>query len=112
VIETATYTVVATVVVEGGPFGVAIAIRVATFQSTLTDIENSLQLGLIDNQGIANSLSQKIQAAADAAAQGQNETKANILNALKNQINAQTGKHITGVAVQVLLQDVDSLLSR
>jgi hypothetical protein len=35
---------------------------VATFKSTLADISNGLQLGLIDNQGVANSLPQKIQA--------------------------------------------------
>ena len=84
-------------------------VRVATFQSTLSDVNNSLQLGLIDNQGIANSLSQELQAAASAATQ---ETKANILNAFKNEINAQSGKHITAVAAQTLLQDADSLLSQ
>ena len=87
-------------------------IRVATFQSTLDDINNSLQLGLIDNQGIADSLSSKINAAANAAARGQTQTSRNNLNAFKNEVNAQAGKHVMGIAVQVLLEDADSLIRR
>jgi hypothetical protein len=82
--------------------------RVSTFQTTLADINNSLQLGLIDNGGIANSLSQKIDAAQSAAGPARN----NILNAFKKEVNAQTGKHITGIAPQVLLQDAASLISQ
>jgi len=74
----------------------------------LADIANSLQLGFIDNAGIANSLSQKIQAAQNAT----NPARANILNAFINAVSAQSGKHIIGVAVQVLLQDANSLLSQ
>jgi hypothetical protein len=80
----------------------------ASFQSTLADISNSLQLGLIDNQGIANSLSQKIQAAQAAIGPARN----NILKAFENDVNAQTGKHVNGIAPQVLLQDADSLISQ
>jgi len=80
----------------------------ASFQSTIADISNSLQLGLIDNHGIANSLSQKIQAAQAASGPARNNT----LNAFKNEVNAQTGKHLTGIAPQVLLQDADSLISQ
>jgi hypothetical protein len=83
-------------------------VKVATFQGTLADISNSLQLGLIDNGGIANSLSQKILAAQDASG----PARSNILNAFKNEVNAQAGKHITGVAVRVLLQDANSLISQ
>jgi Concanavalin A-like lectin/glucanases superfamily len=82
--------------------------RAATFSSTLTDISNARQLGLIDNNGIANSLSQKIHAAQKATVPARN----NILNAFKNEVTAQAGKHVTGVAVQMLLQDVNSLLSQ
>jgi hypothetical protein len=81
-------------------------LRIATFESTLADIANSLQLGLIDNSGIANSLSQKIQAAAQATGDG----RAGILNAFNNEVNAQAEKHIIGAAIQTLLQDVTSLL--
>jgi hypothetical protein len=83
--------------------------RVATFASTLADINNSLQLGLIDNQGIANSLSKKIQAASDALARGNKQASKNILGAFLSEVAAQTGKHITGVAPKVLTEDAQSL---
>jgi len=65
-----------------------------------------VQLGLIDNRGIANSLSQKIQAAAKAPG----PARRNIVNAFKHEVYAQSGKHINGIAVQLLLEDADSLL--
>lgn len=79
-----------------------------TFSGTITDINASLKLGLIHNSGIANSLSKKIEAAQNATGSARN----NILNAFKNEVNAQSGKHITGIASQVLLQDADSLISQ
>jgi hypothetical protein len=89
--------------------GVPLAVtKIVTFSSTFADINNALQLGLIDNAGIANSLSQQIQAAQTATGPASN----NILNAFKSLVNAQSGKHITGIAPQVLLQDADSLISQ
>lgn len=89
-----------------------IVTRVATFQSTLADISNSEQLGLIDNAGIANALTSKIQAAQSAATTGQRQTAINILGAFENQLSAQTGKHVIGVAPQVLQEDAASLISQ
>jgi hypothetical protein len=86
--------------------------RLATFDSTLADIANSLALDLIDNAGIANALSSKIQAASSAASSGQNQAAGNILHAFVNQLSAQTGKHVTGVAPQILSEDADSLISQ
>jgi hypothetical protein len=83
-------------------------VQMATFQGTLADIANSLTLGLIDNAGIANSLSQKIEAAGNTTGPARN----NVLNAFENEVSAQSGKHITGVAPQVLLQDAASLISQ
>ncbi len=90
------------------PGSVSTAILVANFSSTLADIGNSLQLGLIGNSGIANSLSKKISAAQKAGG----SARTNILNAFINEVNAQAGKHVTGVAVDVLLQDAASLISQ
>jgi hypothetical protein len=81
---------------------------IVTLQSTVADINTSLELGLIDNGGIANSLAQKV----GAAQQTTGPARANILNAFENEINAQSGKHILGVAVQVLLQDAAALLKQ
>jgi hypothetical protein len=85
---------------------------IASFQSTLADINNSLELGLIDNNGIANALSSKISAASAAAGKGDSKTAKNVLNAFINQVKAQTGKHITDIAPQVLLSDANSLLAQ
>jgi len=94
------------------PGAVSTLVRVATFESTLADISNSRELELIDSAGIAKSLSRKIQAAAEAAARGRTEASQKILRAFKRQVNAQAGKHIHGTAVQILLEDADSLLSQ
>jgi hypothetical protein len=61
---------------------------------------------------LANSLSSKLKAAAEASARGQIQTSRNTLEALKRELNAQAGKHINGVAVQILLEDADSLLKQ
>jgi hypothetical protein len=82
-------------------------VLLATFVGILADINNSLQLGLINNQGIATSLSQEIQAAQSATG----TTRNNILSAFKSEVNAQAGKSITGIAPQVLLSDANSLIS-
>lgn len=82
--------------------------RLATFQGTLTDINNCMQLGLFTNAGIANSLSQKIMAAQDSSGLARN----NILNAFQAEIRAQSGKHITGIASQILIEDAASLIAQ
>jgi len=92
--------------------GSATVSSAATFNSTLQDISNSLQLGLIDNQGIANSLSSKINAASVAETGGDTKTAANVLGAFTNEVDAQTGKHITGIAPQVLLADAAALINQ
>ena len=99
-----------TIQVEYTPTGGTVSkiTLVATPQGTLADIANSLQLNWIDNKGIANSLSKKIEAATKAGGLA----KANILNAFINEVEAQSGKHIAGVAAQVLLQDAKALLGQ
>jgi hypothetical protein len=76
-----------------------------TFQHARADIDNSLQTGLIDNAGVANSLSQKLQAAQNATGPAQN----NLLKAFKNELNAQAGKHVKAPAALVLSFDANSL---
>jgi hypothetical protein len=88
------------------------ASRIASFQSALADISNGLELGLIDNAGIAAALTEKINAAQAAANAGQNQTAVSILNAFNNQLSAQAGKHINGIAPQVLQEDANSLISQ
>jgi hypothetical protein len=87
--------------------------RVATFSSTLDDINNALQLGLIDNHGIANSLSKKIQNAVAALSRGNKQASRNILGAFLNEVaTAGRNKHITAIAAEILTQDAQSLLAQ
>jgi hypothetical protein len=67
---------------------------------------------LIDNAGVANSLARKIKEAASSVAEHESDDAKEVLNAFKHQVSAQTGKHITGVAPQVLLGDAASLISQ
>jgi len=85
--------------------------RLATFASTLQDIENALSLQLIDGRGIANSFEAKVAAAQRAANGGQTNAARNILDALKSEIAAQSGKHISVVVSEILLQDTAALAS-
>jgi hypothetical protein len=91
----------------------------ATTSSIGNLIGDLLNAGCIDNAGIGNALTSKLSAAQSAAAAGNIQTAINTLTALKNQINAQAGKHIAtsctiaGVAfnpVTTLLLDVQGLI--
>jgi hypothetical protein len=74
--------------------------------SALADVANALSLQLIDDAGMANSIKKKLQAAQNASGQ----TRSSILSALRDEINAQSGKHMTSVAVKVLVNDIQSLI--
>ena len=93
---------------QSTPGAVSTAARIVTFQSAVDDINNSFNLGLIDNQGIANSLAQKMR----AAQSGANADAKGILNAFINEVNAQLSKHIAAEAANVLLQDADALIAK
>jgi hypothetical protein len=88
------------------------ASRVASFPATLADIANSLSLLLIDNGGIANALSQHILAAQSASTRGEKQAALNELHAFQNLVSSQDGKHITGIATQVLQEDASSLANQ
>ena len=94
------------------PASLGIVTAVATFQGTLDDIRFMLTLGLIDSKGVAKALSSRISAASDAAAGGDKKTAEDFLNAFINQVNAQTGKHISGAAPQLLVTDANILLGQ
>lgn len=92
------------------PGGVSRMARVATFDSTLQDISNSQKLNLIAPVGVANSLTHKIDAVSAAKSRGDLTAAKNILNAFKNELRAQAGRHIDALAAQILREDADSLL--
>jgi len=94
------------------PESSGIVTAVATFQGALEDIRYMLTLGLIDSKGVAKALSSRISAASSAAAGGDKRTAEDFLNAFISQVHAQTGKHISGAAPQLLLTDATILLGQ
>lgn len=88
------------------------AARMATFQSTLADTANSLQSRLITRPATARVLSRMIQLASDAASRGQTQISKQRLTAFKRLVTAFAHRSIQDSAVQVLLQDADSLLAQ
>ena len=83
-----------------------------TFEGTLDDIRYMLVLDLIDSKGMAKALSSKIIAASNAAARDDKKTAEDFLKAFIKEVNAQTGRHISGAAPQLLLTDANSLLGQ
>jgi hypothetical protein len=81
---------------------------VATFQSTINYINSAFVVGEIDNRGIVRSLIQKLAAAQLAAGQAREE----LLTAFKNEVVAQTGKHIDAAVAQRLLLDANALIDQ
>jgi len=68
-----------------------------------------LSSGAIDNYGIANALTNKLSTAQSFISAGDNQTAINVLQALLNQLNAQSGKHIAPSAASVLISDTQAL---
>ena len=83
-----------------------------TFEGTIDDIRYMLVLDLIDGKGVARLLSNKITAASNAALGGDKGRAEKIIKAFIDEVNAQTGKHISGAAPQLLLKDANGLLTQ
>ncbi len=94
------------------PGAVSRLVRTATFASLLEDVRNAQAQGLIRSGGTARSLIAKVEAAAKAAQQGRTETSRNILRAFVAEVRAQSPKHVSPLAAQILLEDAASLLAQ
>lgn len=68
-------------------------------------VQTARRQGLIDSDGMANSLLAKLQAAAAASARGDIKAAKNILTAFINEVSAQTGKKISIDIASVLVAD-------
>ena len=77
---------------------------------SITDLINTIQNGSIKNQGIAQSLVAKLLACQQKIDQGQNKTAINILNAFKDHVRAQWGKHIPPGLAEYLVAQADDLI--
>ena len=65
-----------------------------TIASLTACVEHAAAEGLINNQGVANSLLAKLDAAQAAQDSGQMKTAINLLGAFIHEVQAQSGKHI------------------
>jgi DNA-binding beta-propeller fold protein YncE len=77
----------------------------ATIGSTSAVIDSFLQSGAIDNAGTANSLKAKLDDAQKKIDQGNIKAAENILQAFINEVEAQSGKHITTEVAEILITD-------
>jgi len=95
---------------------------IVTADSLEKEINLFLGFGCIDNGGIANSLTAKVDAAKSRIAAGDLHAAINTLSALLSQLEAQAGKHISSGctdsstntqmnAAQILITDLEALLA-
>ncbi len=81
----------------------------ATAAGIMTVIGAMKATGCIDNAGIVNTLNVKLAAAGASATAGRLRAAGNMLNALSNEIAAQTSKHITPPCAAVLITNLQAL---
>ena len=91
------------------PGSVSTVTKTVTFQSLRDDLRLARQLGYIDNDGILNSLNKKLENAEKQYNENQKGAANNILEALKNELEAQKGKHLFESLGNVLNNDVSEL---
>ncbi|MBI3754220.1 MAG: hypothetical protein HY266_09330 [Deltaproteobacteria bacterium] len=85
--------------------------RVVTVEDLKNDVNIAFNLGLIDNDGIKQSLLVKLDAAENSIKRGQKQAAKNQLNAFINEVNAQKDKHIKGQAVDILINGAQYIAS-
>ena len=92
------------------PGSVSTVTKTVTFQSLRDDVRLAKQFGYIDNEGISNSLAQKLNNAEEAKNKGNIKPAQNILEALINEINAQTDKHIKKTFADIFVADIAAFI--
>jgi hypothetical protein len=81
-----------------------------TIASLTACVEHAAAEGLINNQGVANSLLAKLQAAQAAQNSGQMKTATNLLGAFINEVQAQAGKHIDQTHAQHMVAHAQAVI--
>ena len=88
----------------------SVIVNVKATIAGITNVIGSFRtVGAIDNSGISNSLTGKLAEAQTYVSSGDNQTATNILSAMDNEINAQSGKHVTSSAAAALITDTQAL---
>jgi hypothetical protein len=78
----------------------------------ISDVNTAYEKGWIDNQGIANSLDQKLENAKNQLEKGKTNTAINMLSAFLNEVEAQKDKHLTSEAYALLKFNAEYLIQR
>jgi len=84
---------------------------IVTAQSIMDDVQQFVNNGSINNNGIANSLLAKLSAAQNARSKGNCNEAANNYQAFINEVSAQSGKHISPTAAAILIADAQYLIT-
>lgn len=84
--------------------------RVVTIEDIKNDVKIAFNLGLINNEGVQQSLLAKLENAKKEIGQGNIQAAKNILKAFINEVNAQKEKHIKEYAVKILLEGANYLI--
>jgi len=84
---------------------------IVTADSIKEDVTQFLSMGRIKNAGQANSLTAKLNAAANARASGNCKTAANNYSAFINELQAQRGNGIDAAAADVMIADAQYLIA-
>jgi len=84
---------------------------IVTADSIKGDVTQFLAAGAIKNNGEANSLLAKLDAAANARARGQCSTAANDYQAFINELKAQSGKGVDANAAAIMIADAQYLIA-
>jgi len=82
-----------------------------TIDKLKIEIENCWADGEIDNQGIVTSLLAELNAAQKLIDDGKIDQAKNILEAFINEVEAQSGRHITLEAADILIESAEYILS-
>jgi len=95
-----------------GPVPIPSAVDPAAFLTSIVALkETAFNLGWIDKSGIETSLDAKLSAAARSIARGNAPAARNQLQAVLNEIDSQSGKHLTAEAIGLLKFNIQFLLS-
>gem|GEM_PF-1555279 len=86
--------------------------KVVSHQEIKDSLTLASNLNWIDNKGILNSLTKKIENADAAYKKGQINSSINLLQAFINEVEAQKGKHIASAAADILIDDANSLIKQ
>jgi len=87
-------------------------VSMATIDGLIARKEKCFESGGIDNDGVANSLDQKLKAVKAALDRSQTKVAANILKAFINEVEAQSGKHISQQCSIMLIDYAGCLISK